>query len=104
MRHLVATLLMLALPAYADDAPTVLDVETAIITTPTGEVVTIRDGCWLDTRRCIAAGKALAGDDAEKEELRKAVPSVPWMLVAFGVGLVVGGAVGAGVVWAATRR
>lgn len=112
MKRLIAITLLFASPAWAlpedelqalKPAPVVVDVERAVITTPKGETVTVSDGCWLETKRCIAAGKALAGDDAEKQVLRDAVPNIPWTIASFVVGLAIGGAIGVGVVLAVKR-
>lgn len=93
----LALALLLALPASAQDAGTVLDVERAVVTVPGGDVVTVGSGCYLDERACVQAGKRAAGDDAEKKALKDAVPSVSAVALALGAGLVVGLAVGAAV-------
>jgi hypothetical protein len=100
----VALVLLLALPAQAQDAGTVLDVERATVTTPTGSTVEVGSGCYLDERACVAAGKRAAGDDAEKQALKDAVPSIPTVGIVLIAGLVCGLAVGAAVAtWAARR-
>lgn len=53
---------------------------------------TVAGGCWLDTRTCVDAGKAYAGDKTENNALKASVPSVGWSLIWFGGGLLVGGA------------
>ena len=70
MSRLLAILLILALPAYAQDGGVqILDVETAEISNDAG-IFSVTGGCWLSTGKCIDTAKELKRLRAENESLR----------------------------------
>lgn len=70
MSRLLAILLILALPAYAQDGGAqILDVETAEISNDAG-IFSVNGGCWLSTGKCIDTAKELKRLRAENESLR----------------------------------
>jgi len=83
------------------DAPLAYESLAAVVSLPDGGAVRVSGGCWLADERCIGVAKELRRLNAENAELKKAPPVSP--LVALVLGLLVGGAVGAGVAIAAGK-
>ncbi len=95
---LVALVLLIALPAQAQDAgANVIDVHQAVIVEQlvdggTRPGVVVAGGCWLSSEYCVGYARELADKRARVEYLEAHASDAPyaWMLGALSVGIVVG--------------
>lgn len=92
----LATLLSAVALAESPDGG-IVDVETARILTPSGQLLDVDGGAWLSTDTLLRVARDRERLRAENEELKRVPPppSVPWVVVAFVAGVALGGVVGA---------
>jgi len=67
------TALLLAILLAQDGGARAAVLAPQVLMLPDGGELLVGGGCWLSESACVRAGKAVAGDDAEKDALRKAV-------------------------------
>lgn len=97
--------LALALPAAAapdggEPLPPAVFAEQAQLLIPDAGWEEHGEGCWLPTRRCVATGQELERLRAENAELKRGPTATPAIvLVALGLGVVLGAVGGAYVIW-----
>jgi len=96
--RIAALCLLLALPAHAQR---LVDLSAARLVSRDGGVEDVTGGVWLDDVRTVAVAQGLTQLRTENEHLRAHAGDMPtaWVVGAFVVGLLAGGAV----VYAVTR-
>ncbi len=98
---MLGALLALALSQAADGGAAVLqpravpDVKLATIQRTDGGVLTVTEGCWLDSATCITSGERVRRLEAENQALRTGPPVSPVAVIVTGaVCLLVGAGLG----------